>query len=79
MGFLKSIKWRKCAIYVLYDYVFHTRKWIIGIYFCKINYNLGLYTHICWIYLINKYIYNNFVQAMFESLKNSYVNIYTNI
>ena len=35
-------------------------------YFCKINYNLNLYTHISRIYPYTVNVYKNFVQAMFK-------------
>ena len=50
---------------------------LIGINFCKINCNLGLYTQISRIYPYTVNVYKNFVQAMFERLKkNSYVRIF---
>ena len=47
--------------------------------FCKINYNLSLYTHIGRIYAYTVNVYKEIVQAMFERLINKNIQMDKNL
>ena len=54
---------------------FHSWKWINGINFCKINYNLSLYIHISRIYPYSINVYKTFVQTVWK-IRNKNFHVY---